>query len=600
MENRHLADMIEQSCRQHADRVAMRYKSGARWQTITYHELGQAIRRTAAALVRMGVQAGDRVGIFSQNCAEWAIADFGILAVDAVSVPIYATNTARQAEFIIRDAGLRVLFVGNAEQYEKIRFLADRETLLKHIIRFDAPADPSRAADHTSSFRKVLEGEQTAMTAPPRPGGAEDDTSRHLASIIYTSGTTGDPKGVMLSHGNFFHQIDAVIANFQVGPEDRSLCFLPLSHVYERTWSYIVFHQGAQNNYIQNPRDVLQSFGDIRPTAMVSVPRLYEKIYAAIMDRLEKAPAPRRLLFNWALAAGRQWAEAGRTGSKPAFGLTLKHRMADRLVLRKIRNIVGGDKNFFSAGGAPLAKEIETFFLNVGLLICQGYGLTETAPMISYNTPRHFKFGTVGRPAPGCRVRIGPDDEIQVKGPNVMLGYYNNPEATAAVFRDGWFRTGDVGLIDEDGYLVITDRIKDLIITSGGKNIAPQHIETAVGKDHYIEQIATIGDRRKYVSALIVPAFEAVEKLAQQRGIAFRTREELVGHPDIVAFFRERINQQSGELAPYETIKAFTLLPREFTQEKGELTPTQKIRRKTIERRFAAEIDAMYPKDSHT
>jgi len=401
----------------------------------------------------------------------------------------------------------------------------------------------------------------------------------------------------MLSHGNFFHQIDAVTANFRVGPEDRSLCFLPLSHVYERIWSYIVFHQGAQNNYIQNPREVLQYFDDVRPTAMVSVPRLYEKIYAAIMDRLEKLSTLQKHLFIWATGVGRQWAHARRGNRKPGLGLKIRHGLADRLVLRKMRAIVGGDKNFFSAGGAPLAKEIEEFFLDIGLLICQGYGLTETAPMISYNTPQHFKFGTVGRPAPGCRVRIASDGEIQVKGPNVMLGYYNNPEATEAVFEDGWFRTGDVGFIDAEGFLVITDRIKDLIITSGGKNIAPQRIETAVGKDHYIEQITTIGDRRKFISALIVPSFEAIENVARAKGITFHSREELVQHTDIIAFFRERIDRQSSELARYETIKTFTLLPREFSQDSGEITPTQKIRRKVIEQHFGPEIDAMYPDD---
>jgi long-chain acyl-CoA synthetase len=597
MEQRHLGDMIARSCRRYADRVAMRYKPDGAWQAITYRELGERIRRIAAALTAMGVRAGDRVGIFSQNCAEWAIADFAILTVDAVTVPIYATNTAGQAEYIVRDAGLKVIFVGDGAQYAKITAFADRHGLLDHIIRFDTPDTPAQDGNRTRTFSDLLASSPSSHAEAPRAGRPAADTSRHLASIIYTSGTTGDPKGVMLSHGSFFHQIDAVNAHFQVSPEDRSLCFLPLSHVYERSWSYLVFHQGAQNHYIGNPRDVLQALGDIRPTVMVSVPRLYEKIHAAIMDRLEKAPPHRRHLFSWAIAIGRKWADARRADRKPGGVLTLKHRLADRLVLRKIRDIVGGDKNFFSAGGAPLAKEIEAFFLDVGLLICQGYGLTETAPMITCNTPRHFKFGTVGRPVPGCRVRIGADDEVQVEGPNVMLGYYNNPEATAAAFDDGWFRTGDVGRIDHDGFLVITDRIKDLIITSGGKNIAPQHIETAVGKDHYIEQIATIGDRRKYVSALIVPSFDAVESLAREKGIAFRSREELVKSPDIIRFFRERIDQQSGELAGFETIKAFTLLPREFSQEEGEVTPTQKIRRKVIARQFAAEIDAMYPED---
>ena len=598
MEQRHLAHMIAHSCRRHADRVAMRYKSGAVWSDITYRELGQRIRQVGAALTEMGVRAGDRVGIYAHNCAEWAIADFGILTVDAVTVPIYATNTAAQAEYIVRDAGLRVIFVGDAAQYDKVNAFADRDDLLAHMICFETP--PAASEENRCriwAFQDLLGRDPAPQAAPPRIDRPVGDTLRHLASIIYTSGTTGDPKGVMLSHGNFFHQIDAVNAHFNVGPEDRSLCFLPLSHVYERTWSYIVFHQGAQNHYIANPRDVLQALGEVKPTAMVSVPRLYEKIYAAVMDRLAKAPAHRRRLFGWAIGVGRQWADARRANRKPGRGLTLQHRLADRLVLRKIRDIVGGDKNFFSAGGAPLAKEIEDFFLDVGLLICQGYGLTETSPMISYNTPRHFKFGTVGRPAPGCRVRIGPDDEIQVQGPNVMLGYYNNPEATQAAFDEGWFRTGDVGRIDDDGFLVITDRIKDLIITSGGKNIAPQRIETAVGKDHYIEQITAIGDRRKYVSALIVPAFEAVEELARERGIAFRSREELVRHPEIIRFFRERIDQQSDELAGFETIKAFTLLPREFSQGEGEVTPTQKIRRKVVEQRFAPEIDAMYPAD---
>jgi len=597
MENRHLATMIAQSCRNFGARIAMRYKSGDNWQAISYSDLGEKIQRITAALIQMGVTAGDRVGIFSQNCAEWAITDFAILSVDAVTVPIYATNTAEQAAYIVRDAGLAAIFVGDDDQYRKVRDLIDGDNLLRHIIVFETQEGVDQDNDRTRTFASLLAQDLPLDALETIAAKRPQDTSRHLASIIYTSGTTGDPKGVMLSHGNFFHQIDAVNANFQVGPEDRSLCFLPLSHVYERTWSYIVFHQGAQNNYIKNPREVLQYFGDVKPTAMVSVPRLYEKIYAAIMDRIEKAPATRKRMFTWATGVGRQWADTRREGRSPGMALTLQHKLADRLVLVKIRAIVGGDKNFFSAGGAPLAKEIEAFFLDVGLLVCQGYGLTETAPMISYNTPQHFKFGTVGRPAPGVEVRIGDKGEIQARGPNVMLGYYNNPEATEAVFAEGWFRTGDVGHIDDEGFLVITDRIKDLIITSGGKNIAPQRIETAVGKDHYIEQITTIGDRRKFISALIVPSFEALENMAREKGIAYQSRQELVQHPDIIAFFRERIDQQSAELARYETIKAFTLLTREFSQDNGEITPTQKIRRKVIEAHFGAEIEAMYPDD---
>jgi long-chain acyl-CoA synthetase len=348
---------------------------------------------------------------------------------------------------------------------------------------------------------------------------------------------------------------------------------------------------------MQNPREVLQYLSEVRPTAMVSVPRLYEKIYATVMDKIEKASPGKKRLFDWALDVGRRQAEARQAGRPPGLGLRLTHRLADRLVLSKLREIVGGDKNFFSAGGAPLSKDIEAFFLAAGLLVCQGYGLTETSPMVTCNAPHDFKFGTVGKPVVGCEVKIGPQNEILVKGPNVMKGYYQKPEATAEVLKDGWFHTGDVGLIDDEGFLVITDRIKDLIITSGGKNIAPQRIETAVGRDHYIEQITTIGDRRKYVSALIVPSYEALEGYAREKGLTCQTREELLQHPEVIAFYRERIDRQSAELAGFETIKAFTLLPREFTQESGEITPTQKIKRKVVAEHYRAEIDAMYPDD---
>ena len=324
MEDRHLATMIAQNCRKFSTRIAMRYKNGEDWQEISYADLGTKIQCIAAALVKMGVQAGDRVGIFAQNCAEWAIADFGILSVDAVTVPIYATNTASQAAYIVRDAGLEIIFVGDEEQYRKVREFADNDTPLRHIIMFETPSAPVQDGDRTGTFQALLTQDPPAQDLEKLAAKRPADTSRHLASIIYTSGTTGDPKGVMLSHGNFFHQIDAVNANFKVTPDDRSMCFLPLSHVYERIWSYIVFHQGAQNNYIRNPREVLAYFGDIKPTAMVSVPRLYEKIYAAIMDRIEKAPSKRKRLFAWATGVGRRWANARSSTRGPSVSLILR------------------------------------------------------------------------------------------------------------------------------------------------------------------------------------------------------------------------------------------------------------------------------------
>jgi long-chain acyl-CoA synthetase len=595
MAKQHLAAMVDASCRRHGQEIAMRYKSDGAWQAITYGDLGEKIRQVSKALIAMGIQPGDMVGIFSQNRPEWSIADFGILGAGAVSVPIYATNTAAQAEYIVRDAELRMIFVGDANQRAKVQSFAAQYPGLETIVTFDDNENPGK--DVTLTFAALMARGAGGDHAEERARRIRQTAPESLASIIYTSGTTGEPKGVMLSHANFLHQIAAVDANFDVGPADRSLCFLPLSHVYERSWSNYVFSCGAQNNYIQNPREVLQYLSEVRPTAMVSVPRLYEKVYAAVMDRLENAAPVRKRLFDWALAVGRRQAEARQAGRVPGLGLRLIHRLADRLVLRKLRDVVGGDKNFFSAGGAPLSKDIEAFFLAAGLLVCQGYGLTETAPMVTCNAPHDFKFGTVGKPVPDCDVKIGKDGEILVKGPNVMQGYYKKPAATAEVLKDGWFHTGDVGYVDNDGFLVITDRIKDLIITSGGKNIAPQRIETAVGCDHYIEQVTTIGDRRKYVSALIVPSYEALESYARSIGLSWQTREELLQHPAIIAFYRERIDRQSTELAGFETIKAFTLLPREFTQESGEITPTQKIKRKVVAEHYRREIDAMYPDD---
>jgi long-chain acyl-CoA synthetase len=373
-----------------------------------------------------------------------------------------------------------------------------------------------------------------------------------------------------------------------------------LSHAYERTRSNYVFRQGAVNNYIANQKEIIAYLSEVRPTCMVSVPRLYEKIYATVYDQVEKTGGLKKTLFNWAVATGIQYAYKKKDGELVGPILSTKHALADKLVLGKLRDVVGGYKKFFSAGGAALAKDIEEFFFACGVLICQGYGLTETSPMSTCNRPGEYKFGTVGKAVLECAIRVSDEGELQIKGPNLMKGYYNKPQATAEVFTtDGWFKTGDVGIIDEEGYIRITDRIKDLIITSQGKNIAPQHIEGVVGLDHYIEQVATIGDKRNYITALVVPSFEALEKYAKDNNIAFANREELVRHPEVVAFYRDRIDRQSAELANYEKIKRFTLMSQEFTQDGGELTPTLKLKRKVVMNKYADVIEHMYAgKDS--
>lgn len=591
MKYEHMGQVITEKVREYAQQTALRFKEGEAWKALTYAGFGEKINGLAAALIHAGVGKGDNVGIYSANRYEWAVTDYACILAGAVSIPIYSTNTKEQARFIIEDAGIELIFVGNDFQYRNMEAVISEGMPLK-VISYDdrIPVDPSfavyfkdfAAQQNPSDFRDELQKRGAAIR--------KNDTT----TIIYTSGTTGNPKGVMLTHGNLFHQFEALDTHFNISHKDISLCFLPLSHVYERMWSYYVYFKGAVHTYLEDPKKVIETLQEIRPTAMVSVPRLYEKIYATVMNRQETASYLKKVLFKQALKTGEAYYTRLRKNKPISLGLRLKHGLYDKLVLSKVRAIVGGDKNFFSAGGAPLEKTIEEFFFACGLLICQGYGLTETSPMITCNTPACFRFGTVGKPVPHCEVRISDNGEIEVRGGQVMKGYYNNPEKTAEEIRDGWFKTGDVGEFDEDGFLKITDRIKDLIITSGGKNIAPLHIETLVGKDFFIDQVVAIGERKQFISALIVPSFEALETWAQKKDIPFASREELIQHPEVIRFYRKRIDFHSKKLAQYETIKKFTLLPNPFTIEGEEITPTLKLKRKTINGKYQHLIDAMY------
>ena len=590
----HIGHMITEKITEYSSNRALRYNEDGEWKSLTYGEFGKKIDLLASALIRADVQRGDNVAIYAANRYEWAVTDFACILAGAVSVPIYATNTKEQALFIIKEAGIKLIFVGDEVQYLNITAIRSEEIPLQ-VISYDPAVNVNTSfASHFDEFINIEITDNEKSEIKKRLSEIKlDDTT----TIIYTSGTTGDPKGVMLSHGNLFHQLEAVDANFNVSSKDTSLCFLPLSHVYERMWSYYVYYRGAVQTYLADPKKVIETMQEIRPTAMVSVPRLYEKIYAAVMNRQEDASGLKKKLFEKAIATGANYYTRFYKKQNISFVLKLKHKIFDKIVLSKIREVVGGDKNFFSAGGAPLEKSIEEFFFACGLLICQGYGLTETSPMISYNTPEDFKFGTVGKLVPNCQVRIAENGEIQVKGSQVMKGYYNKPEETAGVFVDGWFKTGDVGEFDKEGFLKITDRIKDLIITSGGKNIAPLRIETLIGKDFFIEQIIAIGDKRNFISALIVPAFEGLEAWARKKKIEYESMDELIGHPTVIEFFKNRIHINSKLLAQYENIKKFKLLPKPFTMENGEITPTLKLKRKQINEKFKALIDSMYHKD---
>jgi len=594
MKYEHIGQMITEKMIEYSQSPALRYKAGDSWETLSYAQFGEKINSLACAMIKAGVKKGDSVGIYSANRYEWAVSDFACILAGAISVPIYATNTKDQTKFIIEDAKINLVFAGNDVQYQNLAVIHAEGRPLKVISYEQGLVVDTSFTTPFQDFIKISDESDYVEEMKKR---SDDIKADDVTTIIYTSGTTGNPKGVMLSHGNLFHQFESVDANFSVSSKDTSLCFLPLSHVYERMWSYYVYLKGAYHTYLEDPKAVIETMQEIKPSAMVSVPRLYEKIYSAVMNSQENASAVKKFLFNSAISAGEKYNNKHFRGQPVGFGLKIKYKILDKLVLSKVRAVVGGEKNFFSAGGAPLEKTIEEFFLACGLLICQGYGLTETSPMVSYNTPKNFKFGTVGQLVPNCEVRISDIGEILVKGPQVMKGYFNNPTATAEVMEDGWFKTGDVGEIDEDGYLKITDRIKDLIITSGGKNIAPLNIETMVGKDFYIDQIIAIGDKRNFVSALVVPAFESLEAWAHKKKIQYQNQEELINHPSVIDFFRQRIDHHSKKLAQYETIKKFKLLHMPFTMEGGEITPTLKLKRKQINEKFKALIDSMYRKN---
>ncbi len=593
MDQRHLAFLIQERVARYGDKVALRGKEDGRWYEVSWRSLGEQVHAIAKGLIELGVKETDRVGICSANRPEWTIADLAVLRARATSVPIYPTSTAKQAEYIAGDANIEVIFVGRQDQYDKARAISAAGRKLTMVL-FD-PGVRREAGDGALPFQELLEmGRRAARDAEveQRLARASRDD---LLTIVYTSGTTGEPKGVMLDHANVMSALGAHDTRLLDPNEgDVSLCFLPLSHIFERCWTYYALYRGMTNNYLEDPSKVIEALQEVKPTIMCAVPRFYEKIYATVLGRLRAAPPLRRKLFNWAIGVGAREGLYRKDGRRVPPALALQHAVADALVLKKIREIVGGRVKFLPCAGAPLSREIEEFFWAAGIFICHGYGLTETCATVSCHEPRGFQFGTVGRPLPGVQVRIGEDGEILVKGPAVMRGYWGKPAATAEVLADGWFRTGDAGRLDGEGLLSITDRIKDLIKTSGGKYVAPQAIEAALGSDLLIEQVAVIGDQRRFVSALIVPAFPALEAYARSRGIACPSREELIRHPDVLRLVQERIDAQNVGLARHEQIKKFTLLASELTVEGGEITPTMKIKRRRMAEKYRDAIEAMY------
>jgi long-chain acyl-CoA synthetase len=595
----HLAKMVMLRTAELGEKPALRYKRHGSWHSLSWREFGDRIREVAAMLWKIGVRPGDKVGIFSQNRMEWSLADLAILSLRAVSVPLYATSSADETEYIVHHAEMKVIFVNDLHQYEKAKRILRPVTALETIIVFDDHVKIESDPAHFSFARLSSEG---ALALAEEKVAAElrrqlnEAASEDLATIIYTSGTTGTPKGVMLTHKNFMAMMYSAGHALDLASSDVSLCVLPLSHVFERSWTYFIFCQNAQNAYCDNPKDVLDYFVDVRPHYMTSVPRIWEKIYANVMDTLAVSSPLKRKIFAWALEVGHQYHALAAKKRPIAFSLRSKFLVAHKLVLSKVSDLVGGRCKSFNCGGAPLAPHVSKFFCSTGVMLAQGYGLTEIFP-ICVTSAEHIKHGTCGPVVPLIEVRISEAGEIEARGPSCMHGYYKDPEATRQMFtEDGWLKTGDLGHIDADGYVVITDRIKELLITSGGKNISPLKIETLL-KDHLaIEQAVALGNDKPYITALIVPAFGVLTEKAKEMGLDVKRREELLNHPQIIGMYQKLVDQTNAHLGQSEQVKKFKLLAHELTQDKGEMTATAKLKRRVIDQNYSAFIEDLYVK----
>jgi len=576
-----------------SEKPALWSKKEGRYRFITWKEFAGRVREIALALDYLGVKPGDRIGLLSENRPEWAFADLAILSLGAVTVPIYPTSSLKECHYILEHAEISLLFVSSREQLEKAKPLL-QEGKIRAVIGFDlSESERPKLLSLTECLeigRRMHLNNWALYDQRIERVGRED-----LATLIYTSGTTGPPKGVMLTHGNFLSNCEASAQAIPFREGEKCLSFLPLSHVFERMAGYyFAILEGASIWYAESMLTVAQDMLLVRPTVAASVPRFFEKTYARILEKVQAGSPLKQGIFKWAIQAGKRSAEF-RSKHKPLpFPLNLQFGLARLLVFNKIKRALGGKVRFFISGGAPLAKELAEFFYAADILILEGYGLTETSPVISVNRPDRFKFGTVGLLLPGVEVKIAEDREVLTRGPHVMKGYFRNEEATRQTIRGGWFYTGDLGEMDSEGFLKITGRKKDLIITAGGKNISPQNIENEILGDSLFSQIVILGDRKPYLVALVFPSQAELERLAGAEGISYRSWEEVLKFPRVIDLVSKRLQARTKDFAPYEQIKYFEFLPKELTQASGELTPTLKVKRPVVAERYASLIEGMY------
>ncbi len=591
-----LPQMFLNTVDEHGSKIALMNKVAGQYQGFTYREFGDRVKNFALGLASLGVKKGDRIALLSENRPEWAISDLAILSLGAINVPIYPSLIPKQIEYILNDSEAKVIITSISEQTNKIQEIITDLPVLKYIVHIDSPASFAKNmipfADVSEKGQK-FEKENTNFYANTVASIKADDP----CGIIYTSGTTGNPKGVVLTHNNFLSNVKGGIATLRIGSDDIFLSFLPLCHVFERMAGHFCpLCVGATIAYAESIDTVAQNLGEVKPTIMTSVPRFFEKMYNRVLENAAAGGAAKKKIFNWALKTGDKFSKVQDKNKVGGF-LKFKHNLATKLVFSKLQERVGGRLRFFVSGGAPLSKEIGEFFYSAGIKILEGYGLTESSPVIAVNLEEKFKFGTVGPAlkAGGVEIKIAEDGEVLTRGPHVMKEYYKKPAETKEVIdENGWLHTGDIGFLDEDGFLTITDRKKNIIVTSGGKNIAPAPIENTILTSPLIEQILIIGDKRKFISALIVPNFEMIKNYAEENKIQYQNEEELVQNQKINQLISNEINRLSADLARYEQIKAFRLLPKVFTIQDDELTPTLKIKRKFVEQKFADLIESMY------
>jgi len=599
MEYHHLGELVHKQALKLKHKTALKYQSPqGEWLDMSWESLSHHIMKATQAMAEMGVQPYENVGIYSQNMEKYLIADFAAYANKAVMVPMYATSSPMQLSYILNDAKIRLLFVGEQFQYNNAYKVQQELPLLEKLIIFD-PQVVLKPDDKTSVYfdHFITTGDNSESMALVNSRLKQLEET-DLASIIYTSGTTGEPKGVMLTHANYMNACnihDIRLTN--LSDKDLSMCFLPLTHIFEKAWTYYCLHKGITVAVNHDPSEIRKTLTQVRPTLMSNVPRFWEKVYDGVKERIDSASGITKWLFNDAVKTGRRHnLDYVNEGKRAPLGNRIKFFLYRHTIFYMIKRIVGIDRgNFFPVAGAPLSDNINAFMQSIDVHLIYGYGLTETTATVSCFTEKGFRIGTVGKVMPNVEVKIGENNEILVKGDTVMAGYYQKPEANKAAFtEDGFFRTGDAGSLTDNNEIILTERIKDLYKTSNGKYIAPQMIETRISEDKYIEQVAVIADKRKFVSALIVPDFEVLKLYAEKQQIAFKTLEELVSDPRIHNMIFGRIELLQSQFTSYEKIKKITLLSNPFSVESGELTNTLKLRRKVIQEKYADVIDKMY------